>query len=161
MTFARIRLAVAALAFVGWLSWLAVAVWQKDAPDKVSRAQLTAADTLVVAQVTAAEDGTPQPEVTVVRRLTDAGPPDGTKISVLNLPSAVVAGKGFQASGEYLLPLTGSDIGVYQIAGWPRSPGYEEVRVGRGGGDPNQPLPRIYPWSEEVKAQMAKLKYKW
>ena len=152
MTFARIRLAVAALAFAGWLTWLALAVWQKDAPDKVSRAQLTAADALLVAEVTAGEDGLPQAKVKVVQRLAGTGPKVGDDITVANLPSAVVPGKGFQGAGQYLLPLTGGDLGLYRVAGLPRSPGYEET---------NPKLPSIYPWTADVQAQLKSLKYEW
>ncbi len=152
MTFARIRLAVAALAFAGWLTWLALAVWQKDAPDKVSRAQLTAADSLLVAEVTAGEDGLPQTKVKVVQRLAGTGPKVGEDITVANLPSAVVPGKGFTGAGQYLLPLTGGDLGLYRVAGLPRSPGYEET---------NPKLPSIYPWTAAVQAQLKSLKYEW
>jgi len=152
MTFARIRLAVAALAFVGWLGWLALAVRQKDAPDKVSRAQLTAAETILVADVAAGSDGLPLPKVVVVRSISGTGPKVGEEITVANLPSAVVPGKGFLGAGQYLLPLTG-EVGVYRIAGLPRSPGYEEQA------DPT--TPRIYPWTPEVQAQLESLKYEW
>ena len=152
MTFARIRLAVAALTFAGWLGWLALAVWQKDSPDKVSRAQLTAADSLLVAEVTAGEDGLPQPKVKVMQRLGGTGPKVGEDITVANLPSAVVPGKGFTGGGQYLLPLTFGDLGLYRVAGLPRSPGYEET---------NPKLPSIYPWTADVQAQLKSLKYEW
>lgn len=152
MTFARLRLACAALLFVGWLAWLAAAVWQKDNPDKVSRAQLTAAEAVVVAEVTAAEDGLPQPKAKVVIRLSATGPAAGTEILVPNLPSAVVPGKGFPGAGRYLLALAGGDLGVFRVAGLPRSPGYEET---------SPKLPTVYPWTPEVQAQLRKLKYEW
>lgn len=155
MTFARLRLAAAALLFVGWLAWMATAVWRKDTPDKVSRAQLTAADALVVADLTAGEDGLPRPTAKVVHRLSAAGPTAGTEIRVQNLPSAVVPGKGFPGAGQYLLALGGGDLGdlgVYRVAGLPRSPGYEEV---------SPKLPVVYPWTPDVQAQLRSLKYDW
>ena len=152
MTFARIRLAVATLAFVGWLCWLALAVREKDAPDKISRAQLTGADAIVVAVVTAGEDGLPLQKAKVQYRLSETGPTAGTEISVVNLPSAVVPGKGFLGTGSYLLALTGGEVGIYRIAGLPRSPGYEEA---------NPKLPTIFPWTPEVQSQLKKLKYTW
>lgn len=152
MTFARLRLAVAALAFVGWLSWLAVAVWQKDVPDKVSRAQLTAADTIVVADVTAGNDGLPQLKVKVTHVLSGKGPKVGDEIVVTNLLSAVVPGKGFPGRDQYLLALTDKH-GEYQIAGLPRSPGYEE--------QPNPTSLGIYPWTPAVQSQLRSLKYEW
>jgi hypothetical protein len=152
MTFARIRLAVAAVAFVGWLSWLAVAVWQKDVADKVSRAQLTAAAAVVVAEVTVGEDGLPLPKAKVTRRVGGTGPAVGDEITVTNLPSAVVPGKGFPGAGQYLLPLAGGDLGVFRVAGLPRSPGYEET---------TPKLPSIYPWTADVQAQLTSLNYEW
>jgi len=110
------------------------------------------ADSLLVVEVTAGEDGLPQPKVKVVQRLAGTGPKVGEDITVTNLPSAVVPGKGFQRAGQYLLPLTGGDLGLYRVAGLPRSPGYEET---------NPKLPSIYPWTADVQAQLKSLKYEW
>ena len=58
MTGARIRLIVAAALFLAWMSWLALAVFDKGTVDPLSRAQLTEATILVAAEVQAV-DGKP------------------------------------------------------------------------------------------------------
>ena len=70
----------------------------------------------------------------------------------LRCSSAVVPGKGFLGAGQYLLPLAGGDLGVFRVAGLPRSPGYEET---------TPKLPSVYPWTPEVQAQLKSLNYEW
>src|SRR5205085_9785583 len=69
MTLARVRLVVAAAPFVGWLAWLGYAVSRKGTVQIVSRAQLTAATYLVVAEVATGEDGQPLPKARVIEVL--------------------------------------------------------------------------------------------
>jgi len=149
-TGARIRLALAAIAFLGWLTWLAIAVSQKDRPDRVSRAQLTAADTLVVATLTVDSEGVPQPKVQIRQKWNAAGPAEGADIEVTNLTVASPVGKPFPGPGDYLLPLI-RDGKQYRIAGLPRSPGYE--------GNPYPAKPIIYSWTNDVEAQLRTLGY--
>ena len=59
MIFARARFAVALIAFLAWLGWLAVAVAKKGDP-VLSRAQLLNATHLVYAEVTVGDDGLPR-----------------------------------------------------------------------------------------------------
>ena len=148
MIFARLRFIVALLAFLGWLGWLAVAVAQKGKAVVVSRAQLTAATQLLVAEVTVGNDGLPNSMATVSETIRGEPIPPGTAIEVLNLPSAMPPGaKGSVNAGRYLLPVIG-DGRTYRIAGLPRSPGYEAS-------DPA--LPAIYVWNNDTQAQLRKL----
>ena len=62
MSFARVKLIVAASAFVGWLAWLSVAVANKGTVQLVSTAQLTEATHIVLATVTADETGAALPK---------------------------------------------------------------------------------------------------
>ena len=150
MTGARIRLIVAAAAFLGWMAWLALAVLDKGKVDPVSRAQLTEANILVVAEVKVLE-GKPSGKVKVVKRISAAGPVEGTEIEVANLPQAEVPAKGFPGDGTYLLPLVTRDNLVFSVAGLPRSPGYEAVS------HPSHPA--IYPWTDATQTQLRGLGY--
>ncbi len=145
MTFARLRFAVALLAFVAWLSWLAVAVAQKGNP-VLSRAQLLNATHLVYAEVSVGDDGLPKPTATVV----EVARGDGVSgnITVLNLPKALPSGaKSFPGPGLYLLPL-GGDGKTFRVVGLPRSPGYEAA-------DPVRPV--IYPATDATRVQLQRL----
>lgn len=152
MTGARIRLYVAAAAFLGWLVWLSLAVFDKGRVTPVSRAQLTEANVLVVADVSGA-DGKPASRVKVAQRIGANGPAEGAEIDVANLPQAGVPGQGFPGPGTYLLPLVTRDNATYSIAGLPRSPGYEAVT--------NPTQPSIYPWTESLQTQLRSLGYWW
>ena len=70
-----------------------------------------------------------------------------------NLPQAGVPGRGFPGPGTYLLPLVTRDNALYNIAGLPRSPGYEAVT--------NPPQPSIYPWTDSLQTQLRSLGYGW
>lgn len=156
MSFARIRLVVALVAFLGWLSYLAYAVgyntWKK--PDLVSRAQLTEAVVLIVADVQTDDEGKPKPLAKVTARLSNGGPTGGDEIVVENLPSAQPPGKAFPGPGQYLIPLVpfGAGEKAFRIAGLPRSPGYPASPFVR---------PVVYPWTEAVQTQLRSLGYSW
>jgi hypothetical protein len=154
MSFARVRLYLALALFFGWLCWLAVAVYYNTyrKPDLVSRAQLTEAVVLVVADVGTDDEGQPKPMVTVVTRLSKGGPADGEEVVVENLPSAQPPGRPFPGGGRYLLPLVPSGVKAFRIAGLPRSPGYPSAQTVR---------PIVYPWDDAVQAQLRKLGYSW
>ena len=155
MTFARIRLVVAVAMFVGWLGWLAAAVYEaRHAPDRaalLSRSQLLAADTLVVAEVGIdPDDGLPATSAAVSEVARGASAKPGDTITVLNLKSALPPGaEHFPGAGKYLLPLV-SDGKTYRIAGLARSPGYEPTAG---------PRPRVYPWTDDTRAQLRGLGY--
>ena len=152
MTFARIRLLVAALAFVGWLSYLAVAVWNKGTVQIVSTAQLTDASHVVVATVTADDAGNALPKVTILKVIcAPANDPIAGEIEVERLDKAVtplpVNGSRRISAGEYVIPLVKTPFG-FRIAGLPRSPGFEGAIL-------DQPI--VYPWAEDVKIQLRKV----
>lgn len=152
MSVARIRLLVAFALFAGWLGWLAVAVYEaRHDPARVpvvSRAQLLAANVIVVADVGVdAEDGLPSPTATVSSVVRGPVSPN-TSINVLNLKSALPSGADrFPGAGKYLLPLV-ADGKSYRIAGLPRSPGYEPAQAAR---------PRIYVWNDRIETQVNRL----
>ena len=151
MTFARLRLVVMAVLFVGWLTWLGYAVARKGTVQPVSRAQLAAATYLVVADVRTGADGQPEPKAAVRQVLeAPAGAAPADEIEVERLPAAVtplpVAGESrTPPAGEYLLPLVKTERGTYRIAGLPASPGYPASTPDR---------PRIYPWTAGVQTQL-------
>jgi hypothetical protein len=133
-----VLLAVSALLFAGWLTWLGVQALKHAQPVVVSRAQLLSAKYLVVAKV--GEGGSVHvnevwrsPERPALR------PGDTPKVA--DLETAV----GYQGPGEYLLPLAAGANDQYAVPLPPVSPGY------------NKPLPehrRIYPWTPEVQRQL-------
>ena len=142
---ARARFAVALIAFVAWLGWLAVAVAKKGDP-VLSRAQLLNATHLVYAEVTVGDDGLPRATATVVEVV--RGTALAGEIGVLNLPTALPAGaKSFPGPGVYLLPL-GGDGKTFRVVGLPRSPGYDAA-------DPVRPV--IYPATAATRVQLDRL----
>jgi hypothetical protein len=149
--FRRVRLLVAGLLFVGWISLLAYASLNKSRSPIVSHIQVAVATVAVVADVPATDDR-PAAHATVVEPLTEGGPPAGTELSVLNLPTV----RGFQGAGRYLLLLEeepwfakqGSERPPLSVVGRQRSPGV----------DPNSgSRPTIYPWSDDVRKQVEQL----
>lgn len=148
MTFARLRLVFFAALFFGWLAWLGSAVLSRGAVTIVSRAQLTGATDLVVAEVKTAPDGLPDPAAAVVETLRGklpAGP-----VEVTNLPAAQPpGGDGFPGADKYLLALVPNGDGkTYRVSGLPRSPGYEPAT-------PERPV--IYRWTDDLRKQLAAL----
>ena len=147
MTAYRVRFAVILLVFLGWLGWLAAGVADKGRVPLVSRAQLTGATHVVVAEVAVGPDGLPATTATVVETVTGPPLPAGGVVEVLNLASALPPGAGqFPGAGRYLLCLTGT--GPYRVAGLPRSPGYDPA-------DP--PRPMVYAWDAGTRAQLKAL----
>jgi hypothetical protein len=139
----RLRLLAAAALFVGWLGWLGYSALSKSRAPTVSRAQAAAATDPVVAEVTAGPDGKPQARVRVIEPLAANAPAAGAEVEVVNLPSAA----GFEGPGPYLLLLVHTS-GGYAVAGPQRSPGYDLA---------NTAPPRVYPWSDGVRAQAKRL----
>lgn len=147
----RLFLVLAAAAFLGWLGWLAFAVSKAGSVPIVSRAQLTAATDLVVVKLTRAPDGPPNPVVDIVQVLSGEHVKPGTSIKVENMREAkVFAGHVRvtpEAEKEYFVPLAFNG-GLFKVAGLPNSPGYSDLRV---------EFPVLYPWGDEVKAQLKSL----
>jgi hypothetical protein len=138
----RWRLVLAAVAFIGWLSYLGYAALTKNRGPVVSHIQVAAAKHAIVAEVNAGPDGKPDQHVTVVEALSKGGPAKGSKIELDNLPRA----SGFIGPGQYLLLLT--DHPPFLVVGQQRSPGNDLSGLGS---------PLIYPWSDEVKREYEKL----
>ena len=142
MNWAKVRLAVAALLFFGWLGYLGYAALSKSRGPVVSRAQAAAAQVVVVAAVAGEEK--PGGTATVTESLKD-GPAVGTVLEVVNLPEC----NGWAGAGEYLMYLERVTPGEkFRVVGQQRSPGYDIGGVGKS---------MIYRWSPDVKAQAAKL----
>lgn len=134
----RLRLTLAAVAFVGWIAYLGYAVAMKSRAPVVSHAQAAAATTAVVAEL----GGTAEP-VAVVEKLWGEGPAAGP-IEVLNLADS----RGFTTQGKYLLYLVPRH-GGWLVVGQQRSPGSDLSGV--------TPV-LIYPWGEDVRKQAEKLR---
>jgi hypothetical protein len=147
MTGAKLRLALAATAFFAWIGVLAWTVAGNGKLPVLSKAQLTAAQSLIVADVTLDGQGLPADAVTVtstVRGKTVTG-----KVSISNLPQAIAAGSyKTPAAGPHLIPVVPVGDTLLAIAGLPPSPGMNV---------PQPPRPIIYPWTDEVKKQLAGL----
>jgi hypothetical protein len=143
----RLLLLLAAAAYLGWLGWLAVAVYDgRSAPTPVvSRAQLTAATHLLVADVEVGPEGYPAGAVKVTKVLRGEGLTPGAQVEVLGLGSALPPGaEKFPGAGAYLIPAVG-DGRSFRVAGMPRSPGYEPLPLAR---------PTIYRWDADTEAQL-------
>ena len=153
MSFARIRLYIAAMLFFGWLAWLGVAVSQKGTVQIISSAQLTAATHVVVGTVTLDASGRADPKVQIreVFRSLDADKIQGV-ITIERVDKCVtplpVNGSRDLAAGDYLFLLI-KDGSTFRVAGLPRSPGVEASM-------PERPI--AYPWTDDVKAQLRKWK---
>lgn len=147
MTGAKLRLALAATAFFAWIGVLAWTVAGNNKRPVLSRAQLTAAQSLIVADVTIDGQGLPAEAVTVtstVRGKTVTG-----QVTISNLPQAIAAGSyKTPAVGPHLIPVIPMSDTLFTIAGLPPSPGMNV---------PQSPRPIIYPWTDEVKKQLAGL----
>jgi len=162
MTGARIRLIVAAILFLGWIGWLALAVivHRTNPPEVVSRSQLTDAVWIVVADVTLGDDGLPDSKVSVVSTVSSREIEPTPTAFVHGLKAAQTPTAQPLASGRYLLPLVPSfkEAGnerAWEIAGWPRSPSVPARK-------PDQELdsgirvrrPVVYPWNDAVQKQL-------
>jgi hypothetical protein len=135
----RIRLILAAVAFVAWLSWLGYAALTKSRAPIVSHAQSAAADGAVVAEVKELA-----PTAFVEEKLWGDVPTAG-RVEVMNLAEA----KGFAGPGKYLLYLTRRGD-RWAVVGPQRSPGSDLSNlVG--------PF-LIYPWDDHVRKQAEALK---
>jgi hypothetical protein len=149
MTWPRVRLVIAVVAFVAWIGWLAVAVSSNGKVPVVSRAQLTAATCLVVADIVIDDQALPKDAITVSALVSGDGAKVGDQFKVHNLPKSIAAGRyATPLPGSHLIPLAKEVDGSWKVAGLPPSPGYPIV-------DPDRPL--IYPWNDDVKKQLRAL----
>lgn len=151
----RVRLVLAAVLFLGWMTWLGYAALVKSRGPVISTAQAAATAFPVVAELSAGPDGKPVAAVKVVESLKQGWPAVGTELHVVNLAEA----HGFDGPGQYLLLLAAEPGGLpaakdaggrssVVVVGHQRSPGYDLAGTGK---------PTIYPWTHDVKVQAAKL----
>lgn len=124
---ARIRLAIATLLLVIWLSYLGFLVIYKRDPVVLSRSQLMASTQFVLADVSVDDaTGLPNRSVTVKEDLRPLGPSLKDKtITVWNIRDARVAGTtdGFRSKGPYLLMMTKNGADGYDLTLAPVAPG--------------------------------------
>jgi hypothetical protein len=139
----RVRLFIASVLFVGWLSYLGFAALTKSREPVISRAQAAAAKHALVATIQE-EGGKPRSTVKVLESLWGEGPAAGTETVIENLPSATTKG-GYTGSGDYLLLLTDPP---FRVVGQQRSPGNDLAHVGP---------PLIYRWSEGLRREFQAL----
>ncbi len=142
----KLRMWVAWVLFIAWVCWLG---WQSYFFGRfpvVSHAQFMTADVAVLAKVAAAEEGRPSPKVIVQSVIwpADANKDlEGKELLVGNWTGC----DGFNAAGEYVVPLTRNATGEYSLAGIPRSPLLEPSRYRR----------QIYPAIPVVLKQVNKI----
>lgn len=148
ITVKRVRLVIALLLFVGWISYLGYAALTKSRSPIVSHAQVAATSVAIVAEVVISQEDKPSIHVKVIQSLTPSGPPPGTEVTVLNLPNT----RGFDGPGEYLLLLQpefsfmhdAHELPPYSVVSQQRSPGNDPSGVGK---------PAIYRWNDDVRKQ--------
>lgn len=139
----------AGLAFVVWITYLAVLAFSTRHAIILSRPQLIAADTIVIADIQE-----PSEEVEIVRVI--RGDPNLKPKNILiveNLPGLIDGGLSWDGPGKYILPLQRLDNGHYKVAPTGISPGYHPPGVGKDQ-QQNQGPPRIYPANPETIAQL-------
>ena len=83
----RWRLVLAAVAFIGWLSYLGYAALTKNRGPVVSHIQVAAAKHAIVAEVSAGPDGKPDQHVTVVEAMSKDGPARDRRSSWITSPA--------------------------------------------------------------------------
>ena len=141
----RVRLILAAAAFLGWLGYLGYAAATKSRAPIVSHIQAAAAKAAVVADVTAGPEGRPSAGVVAEKLWGDAAP--AGPVEIVNLPGT----RGFGGPGKYLLYLVRVQ-GEWAVVGPQRfhSPG-DSIKD-------TSAAPLIYPWSDDVRKQDEKLR---
>jgi hypothetical protein len=150
----RLRLAVAAALFVGWLGWLVYLAATGTDDVVLSRPQFLVANVHVLAEVS----GTKEPETEVVVKKVfwaagDKKPVKDGKILVENLKECL--DQGWAGPGEYILPLmTTPKSGTYAVAPTPRTPGYP---YGKNAAANRPGPPRIYPYTPSRERQLKQI----
>jgi hypothetical protein len=144
MRFARFRLILAAVLFLGWLGWLGYLAVDHAKAVVVSHSQLLVAGYVIVGEITVDASGKPSPDVKVVDSSDAHALPKGTTIAVENLDEArLPSGKPLSSSGVYLLLLAQTGTQRFQVTRAPKPTSPE----------PGHP-PVIYPWTDEVERQV-------
>jgi hypothetical protein len=137
MKWARLRLGLAVILFVGWLGWLVyLAATAAPRSETLSKSQLLVSNLDVVAQIDAL-DGKIKIEKVRWPHTKQADALAGA-IEVRNLPSC----DGWKGPGRYIVPLITNWHGSYEVAPLPPTPGFESAR------------PRIYPDTPDTLKQL-------
>lgn len=129
MNAAKLRLALALGLFAVWIVWLGYLALPSTTPREVlSHAQFLVSQVDAIGRVEAVDSGGPSP---LVRIEEVTWPPEkakelvGRTIRITNLGGFV---QGWNGPGSYILPLQANGT-YYQIAGVPRSPGFERLSL--------------------------------
>ena len=143
MSFAKIRLFLAALMFVGWIGYLAYLALNFAHPVVVSRSQWMAAEFPVIAEIEVDASGKANPAATLVESLRKGELP--AKLNVSNLADLEYPEKRPPHSGRHLLLLMRTEGNSFKVVPTPPSPGDHGGKF------------YIYPWTPEVEKQAVKL----
>ncbi len=150
----RLRLAVAAALFLGWLSWLVYLAATGTDDVVLSRSQFLVADVHLVATLKGGEAPEAEADVKEVFWPKEGQrPAPGETIAVANLPEC--ADQGWEGPGDYLLALKRTAAGAnvtYAVAPVPRTPGYP---IGRQQPANRPGPPRIY-WATPARVGQLK-----
>ncbi len=123
LKWARLRLAIAVLIFVGWIGWLVyLAILGTPRPPVLSHSQVLVSNLDVIAQI----DALDPPKIKIKEILwphKEAEKPPESPVEVPHLPSCV----GWNGPGEYLVPLRTDWHGSYDVQPLPPTPGFEKA----------------------------------
>ena len=145
MKVARIRLIVAAVAFIGWLLYLGYLALGHATPVIVSRSQVLIATHFIKAELSVDDSGKLVPRAQV-RDSFGSNRSDQETITIDNIADArLPGGKTIRSPGTFLLPLQLAGIeGHYKVA--PSATGH--------GGETSPRQYWIYPWNGDVERQI-------
>lgn len=161
MSAAWIRFVAAAILLCGWLGWLGWLAFTATDPIILSRPQFLVADAWVLARVEGDEFPS---KIAAINEVTwidknDAKLKEGAKISIRRL-DLVQESQNWRGPGVYVLPLSKSAQGGWELTRIPISPGYRDPPITDKA---NAPFPRlrIYFATDDVRAQLSQFKMKW
>ncbi len=144
MRFARYRLILAALLFLGWLGWLGYLALDHAKAVVVSHSQLLVASYVIVGEITLDASGKPSPDIKIIESSDARALPKGRTFAVENLDEIrLPSGKAVSSNGAYLLLVVQIGTQRFQVARAPKATSPE----------PGHP-PVIYPWTDEVERQV-------
>jgi hypothetical protein len=145
MSRARIRFAVAAVAFAAWLGWLLNLAISTAHPVVLSEPQFLVSNLDVIAKVPEIKEGVNKVQVVEVHW------PDAERARLVNQEIAVTnlseCKDNWQGPGEYILALLPAGMDQYRVAPLPRSPGFAGPMSKAG-------RPRIYPATPRTRQQL-------
>jgi hypothetical protein len=148
MKFARLRLVIAALLFIGWMGWLGYLALEHRKPVIVSRSQLLQAAAFLKCDIEIKADAKGEHTAVISNPVWLKNPPAGNftieKLDEAQLPGGkLLIDLPIGTSGTYLL-LLDDPLGrqIYRLA------------PANGGPGSNSTARLIYPWSGEVERQL-------